>query len=47
MGATVRARRGELGGLAIDLDLPIAPVPAGLDTALGVLVGAARAENRG
>jgi K+-sensing histidine kinase KdpD len=47
MDATVRARRAELGGLAIDLDLPVAPVPAGLDAAPGVLVGAARAENPG
>jgi two-component system sensor histidine kinase KdpD len=30
MGGRVGARRSELGGLAIDLDLVAAPMPAGL-----------------
>jgi two-component system, OmpR family, sensor histidine kinase KdpD len=30
MGGRVTARRSERGGLAIDLDLPVAPVPAGV-----------------
>jgi len=30
MGGRVAARRGELGGLAVDIDLPVARVPAGL-----------------
>jgi signal transduction histidine kinase len=30
MGGRVTARRSARGGLAIDLDLPIAPVPAGV-----------------
>ena len=30
MGGRVTARRSELGGLAIDLDLPVAAVPADL-----------------
>jgi two-component system sensor histidine kinase KdpD len=30
MGGTVTARRGELGGLALDIELPLAQVPAEL-----------------
>ena len=30
MGGTVTARMGQLGGLAIDIDLPVAELPAGL-----------------
>jgi signal transduction histidine kinase len=33
MGGRVRARSSELGGLAIDLDLPAAPLPAELTVA--------------
>ena len=35
MGGRVGARASELGGLAIDLDLPAARVPAGLDVPIG------------
>jgi two-component system sensor histidine kinase KdpD len=34
MGGTVQARRSDLGGLAVDLDLPMANVPAELPAAL-------------
>jgi two-component system sensor histidine kinase KdpD len=33
MGGTVRARRGDLGGLAVDIDLPLATLPAELTAA--------------
>ncbi len=39
MGGRVAARRSDLGGLAVDLDLPARSVPADLEPAVGVAAG--------